>query len=132
MLQCTRVDQRHVPGQRRLRQLLEHLAQARNQQRRQRPAFLCLRGQGEDAGALGVMPDAIQQRRLADAAQSHQDGTLGRPAYAYALQRDAQRLPQFIAAHQFGGDHAGAGCERVMSSLLTRLKPSPAPFSRWR
>jgi hypothetical protein len=66
-----------------------------------------------DAIRLGVLADAVEKHRLADAAQADEHRAFRRPADLRPRERDAQRLAQLVAAREFRRPGTGAGREGV-------------------
>ena len=83
-------------------------AQLRREQSRQRAALGRFDAQRLDAGGLGVVAHAVEQYRLADAAQPHHQEALGRQAAARSAHGDPDRLAQLVAACELGRRRARA------------------------
>jgi hypothetical protein len=90
-------------------QTQQRLAQLRRQQRRQGTAFRRFHAQGLHAGGLRVVAHAIQQHRLAHAAQTHHQHALGGQAAPQALDAHAHVFAQVVAAGQLGRARPGSG-----------------------
>ena len=116
-----------IPRMFEARQPQQCLPQLRREDGRQRAAFGGLDAQRVHATGFGLFAHAIQQHRLADAAQADHQHAFRLPARADALGGNVHGTQQGIAARQFGRRCACAGGigvgygvheRNLMSSLL--------------
>lgn len=113
-----RLDEPRQPAQGPLRQLpgffpVGKLHQGEPQSRGQSggkgSVFGRLDVQGTNAPVLGILPDAVEQYGLADAAQTHHHDALAGTADPDTLQGDAGGLTEVVPPGQFRWRRAGSG-----------------------
>jgi hypothetical protein len=71
---------------------------------------------GEDPTALGILPDTVEENRLADTAKAIEDQA-ARRCSPDAIERDGGSLGQVIAAGQLRRRDASSRCKRVATRV---------------
>jgi hypothetical protein len=129
--ECTQAAHCISLGRFDLAQAQQCLAKLRCKQSRQGPPLRGLQPHGVYAGRFRIIPNAIQQYRLADAAQADQHGAFGRPPDACALKRNAQGFAQLVTAGKLGGRRACARCKGVADGVHGGNIPGLASLAKW-
>jgi hypothetical protein len=92
-------------------------AQFRGEHSGKGPTLRCLDRDRGKPHLLRVLPHAIQENGLPDAAQSDEEHTLCGPAQPNALEGDVDGLAEGVAAGQLGRWGSGSWCEGIVDSI---------------